>query len=49
MPFHITASVLAALLSVLKGGSASRDLLEMSLRWQKPAPLSCELTQQRYL
>ena len=48
MPFHITASVLVALLSVVQGGSGTRDLLEISLCWQKPALLSCDVTQQRY-
>lgn len=44
---HVSATVLAAVVLVAQGISGPRDLLEIPLRWQKPAIFSCDFEAQQ--
>ena len=39
---HVAANLLVALLFVIQGITGTRDLLEIPLRWQKPALAACD-------
>ena len=39
---HVMASVLAAVLFLMQGATGTRDLLEIPLRWHKPAVYECD-------
>ncbi len=43
---HVAANLLVALLFVTQGITGTRDLLEIPLRWQKPALAACDWSAQ---
>jgi hypothetical protein len=44
--WHVVANCLAALIFIAQAISGSRDLLEIPLRWQKPAIQACDFARQ---